>query len=377
MKRRILMLNYEFPPLGGGAGNATYYLLKEFSKNPDVEIDLVTSSTGKYKEYRFSDNITIYFLDIGKSPDWQNQSARELLTYSWKSFWKSHSLLRKKNYHLVHAFFGIPCGFIALLLNKPYLVSLRGMDVPFYSQKFHWLDILFFRWLSALIWKRAQIVIANSQGLCDLAYQSYAKKKIDIIPNGVDTEQFKPRSKQNNIFTVLTVARLIPRKGIQYLVEGFAKFTAKFSESKLIIVGDGPMKNQLQQKAVELRIDDRIEFPGNITHDKLPGIYQKADVFVLPSLNEGMSNSILEALASGLAIIATPTGGSSELIDKDNGIIIEPKNAQAITSALENCLGNQNKLAKMKINSREKSELYSWRRVAEKYYSVYKKVCAE
>ena len=73
------MLNYEFPPLGGGAGNATYYLLKEFSKYDDIEIDFVTSSIDEFKEEKFSKNITIYYLDIGKKGNLHYQSNKNLL----------------------------------------------------------------------------------------------------------------------------------------------------------------------------------------------------------------------------------------------------------------------------------------------------------
>jgi hypothetical protein len=82
ISRRILMLNYEFPPLGGGAGNATFYLLKEFSKNKNIKIDLITSSVDQYREEKFSENINIHFLDIGKKGELHNQSLKNLLSFN-------------------------------------------------------------------------------------------------------------------------------------------------------------------------------------------------------------------------------------------------------------------------------------------------------
>lgn len=184
------MLNYEFPPLGGGAGNATFYLLKEFSRYKDLQIDLVTSSASKYKEERFSDNIKIYYLDISKKESLHYQTNRDLLTYTCRSYFFCKNLLKRSTYHLCHAFFGIPCGFVAMKLNIPYIVSLRGSDVPFYNPRFYWLDKLFFKRLSEKIWKNSLRVIANSKGLRELTLKSFSSQKIEVICNGVDVEHF-------------------------------------------------------------------------------------------------------------------------------------------------------------------------------------------
>lgn len=141
-KINILFLNYEYPPLGGGAGNATWYLLKEYEKMPDLQVTLVTSSTGSFRMERPSDNVTIYYLDIGKRGSLHYQSSKDLLKYSWKAWLFCRRYLKGNHIDLIHAFFGIPCGLIALLLGKPYIVSLRGSDVPFYNNRFHWLDKL-------------------------------------------------------------------------------------------------------------------------------------------------------------------------------------------------------------------------------------------
>src|SRR3989344_4881417 len=135
--KRVLVLNYEFPPLGGGAGNATYYLLKEFAKYPDLEIDLVTSSVDTFRVEKFAGNITIHFLNIGKRGNLHYQTNQKLLMYSWKSYWYSKKLMEEKEYDLCHAFFGIPCGYVAMMLRLPYIVSLRGSDVPFYNKRFY------------------------------------------------------------------------------------------------------------------------------------------------------------------------------------------------------------------------------------------------
>src|SRR4030042_6239409 len=126
---KILILNYEYPPLGGGAGNAAFYLLREFSKTPDLEIALVTSSIdNKYHLEKVGENIEIHRLPIGKrNLNMHFQTNRELLVYSWKAFWFSKKLIRhlaerKQKFDLALAFFGIPCGYIAKKLGLPFFL---------------------------------------------------------------------------------------------------------------------------------------------------------------------------------------------------------------------------------------------------------------
>jgi glycosyltransferase involved in cell wall biosynthesis len=412
--KKILMLNYEFPPLGGGAGNATKYLLKEFSKDKNIEVDLITSSTGKYRKEKFADNINIYFLDIGKNGGFHNQSQKDLLKFSWKAYKFSKKLFQKTHYNLIHAFFSVPCGFIAMLLKKPFIVSLRGSDVPFYSEKYKWLDIFIFQWLNKIIWKKAQKVVANSSDLRDLAYGTYDKKKIEVIFNGVNREEFKPRSdKQKTLpsppftkgrelafdsslfskgssrprlaeaeglrgfsesFTILSTSRLTRRKGIIYLLKAVKNLAPKYPQIKLNLVGDGDQREEFENFVKKNQLEKNVFFKGIINHDKIIKEYQNSDVFVLPSFNEGMSNSLLEALASGLALISTDTGGAKDLIDKSNGFIISMKNSQEIQKSLEFLIKNSKKLRSMQASSRKKSQNFSWEKVGGEYLKKYKKL---
>jgi len=399
--KRILMLNYEFPPLGGGAGNATKYLLKEFSSNKNIRIDLITSSSNKDKIQKFSDNINVYFLDIGKKGNIHHQSLKDLLVYSWKAYKFSKKLFQKNQYALIHAFFSVPCGFIAMLLKKPFIVSLRGSDVPFYSGKYKYLDIFIFQWLNKIIWQKAEKIIANSSDLRDLAYKTYNKKKIEVIYNGVNTEEFKPKlktrpnspfkkgrefspghppfskgdrgsSSEQEKFTILSTSRLTERKGIIYLLKAFKNLNQKYSNLKLILVGDGDQKKEFENFVKENNLQKNVFFKGAVNHDKIIKEYQNSDVFVLPSFNEGMSNSLLEALASGLALISTDTGGAKDLIDKTNGFIVKMGSTKEIEKALEILIENRKKLLLTRKASRKKALEMSWLKVAEQYLERYK-----
>lgn len=374
-KKNILILNYEFPPLGGGAGNATYYLLRSLEAFPEYHFHLVTSSVDDKRITEFTKNCTIHFLDIHKGGNLHHQSNKDLLYYSWKSLLYSVRLHRKEKFIGIHAFFGIPCGFIAMLLRIPYIVSLRGSDVPFYNPRFSLLDTLVFSRLSSLIWKRSQMVIANSSMLKALATRTSPDQQIEIIYNGVDTNEFEPSAEKKDTFTIISTARLIYRKGLNYLISGVAEFIEKQPEANIqvLLAGDGNMKVELQQQVELLNMQHIVSFLGRKNHNELTEIYASGDVFVLPSLSEGMSNSLLEAMASGLAIIATDTGGTSELITENIGYLVEKKDSQGIADALSSLYDDRQDLENKKLYSRIAAEQMSWESVAEQYLLYYKR----
>jgi glycosyltransferase involved in cell wall biosynthesis len=370
---RLLLLNYEYPPLGGGAGIATKNLFTQWSGNPDIQIDLISSAVGEYKEESISENIRIYYLDIGKKGRIRQQSLKDLLVYSWKSYFKMKELLDSNKYDLVHAFFGVPCGFIAMLSGKPYVISLRGSDVPYYSRKYSLLDFLFFRFLYKRLWGRARYVVANSIGLRDLAYRTISQYRIEVIPNGISLKEFVPM-KKNDKFTVVSTSRLISRKGLNYLIEAFAQFAQDKDDVVLEMYNDGELRGQLEGLAKKLGVGDKVKFFGDIGNEQVKKVLGKGHVFVLPSLNEGMSNSLLEALASALAVIVTDVGGTRELVDDDNGFVVRKKSSKDILKALEIMYSDRKMVERMGDNSRKRVESMDWSSIADEYFNLYESV---
>jgi glycosyltransferase involved in cell wall biosynthesis len=367
---KVLMLNYEYPPIGGGAANANYYLLQEFYNKVGIEVDLITSSPDKEKIERPAKNITIYKLGVGKK-SLHYQTFSETLTWSVKAYFLMNKLQKQKKYDLCHAWFGWPCGFFGYLnKNKlPYIVALRGSDVPGFNPRFKLLDKFFFPALSKLVWGNAKSVIANSDGLKCLAEKTW-DKEIKIIYNGVNTEEFYPVKKNNKNIVLLTISRLIKRKNLSSLIRAVTLVAKKNKKIRLILVGEGPEESDLKKLASGLKAP--VTFMGRISHGKLSEIYSMCDIYVLPSLNEGMSNTILEAMASGLPIITTDTGGTKELVD-DNGIILKNGSAEEIRDEILNICSDKKKMMEYGRKSRETAKKLSWKNVASEYLDVYKK----
>jgi len=399
---RILMLNYEYPPIGGGGSYACKSILQVFA-NKNLNVDLVTSSPSDYFETEtINESVNIYKLPVNKK-DIHYWTQQEILTYSWKAKQFIEKLLLEKTYDICHTFFGIPCGAVAYLFkeNLPYVVSLRGSDVPGFNDRFSFQYVLL-KPLINKIWSESSAVVANSEGLKELALESSPSQDISVITNGINISDFKPDTNfinnyinnnlnnsinninndlNNNInnhtynkskkLNIVCISRLIERKGINFLLEAIKKLKKK--NIKLILVGEGKQENELQELAKDLEITDMVEFKGYVDHDDIADIYQESDLFVLPSFNEGMSNALLEAMASGLPVISTDTGGTSELID-GNGILIQKGNSNEIAQAISKVMDDPETLMQMGFKSREIAETMSWEAVAEEYCRLFMEI---
>lgn len=381
---KVLFLNYEYPPLGGGAGNATFYLMHEYAKMKGLNVDLITSShDNSFHLEKVGENIRIHKLPIGKNEkNLHFQSQKDLVVYSWKAYRYCKKLIRQNKYDLTHSFFTVPCGFLSLRLkNKykiPYIVSLRGSDVPGYSERFSRI-YGFLKPLIKIIWKNSNMVVSNSEGLRDLSLKSKPNQKIEIICNGIDTKVFKPNEelgRKDEFIITLGGTRITPRKGIKYLIEAVKKISDVYPKISVTIIGEGNEKESLRELSAELGIKDKIKFIGHVDNSrKVIPYYQEASVFVLPSLNEGMSNAMLEALASGLPILATDTGGTRELVENgENGFIIRMKDSRDIAEKIEILIKDEELRQKMAQKSREKALEMSWETVAKKYCEIYKEI---
>ena len=382
---RILFFNYEYPPLGGGAGNAAFYLLREFSKIPGLYIDLITSSEDdQYHLENVGDRIKVHKLNIGKNKrNLQYQSRKDLLIYAWKAHRFGNSLAKNCRYDLALAFFTVPCGFLAQLAGKknkiPYVVSLRGADVPGYADRFSALYKIFLPIIKK-IWSGASAVVANSEGLKQLALKSSANQEIKIINNGVDLAEFRPKSPAaenlaNGKFTALCVSRLTNRKGIEYLIRAIWQLYEKNKDIYLEIVGEGDEKEKLEKLVEKLNLGGAVNFAGFVSHEKLPEFYHRADVFVLPSINEGMSNTLLEALASGLPVIVTDTGGTKELLEEGvNGYLVRMRDAGEIAEKIGLIRKNGELKIKMGKESLKKADKFSWANAAGQYVEIFEKM---
>lgn len=376
---RILMLNSEYPPLGGGQGNANKAILDSLShSHPEVEVDLITASIDQFSLLK-SGNHQITFLDIGKkNTNYHFQSVKELLFFSWRCFFYAKKQMKQKKYDLIIAWSGIPAGYLAMRLSDhfqiPYIVLLRGADVPFYDKRWKILDTFFLQYLSPLVWKKSASTIANSKGLRDLAYRTSRKKKIDLLYNGIDQTIYHPAfEKKRNIAQICCAGRLNPVKGFDLIIRAVANLSRP---CHLKIAGDGPQKERLNALIKELGVEDRVTLLGRKGKEELIALYQESSLFCLPSHQEGMSNALLEAMACGLPVVSTNVGGAEELVD-GNGIIVPCGAPKALQDALEALLFDEKKLLAYGKRSLEIAKEFSWDSIANQMLTLWKKIIEE
>jgi glycosyltransferase involved in cell wall biosynthesis len=198
---------------------------------------------------------------------------------------------------------------------------------------------------------------------------------IRIIPNGIDTEKFHPSKKQS--FTkpiqALTVGRLISRKRIDLLIEALACAKELGLDIHLNIAGQGNLMARLRRLASKLNLADEVSFMGRIPPERMPQLYRDNDIFVMSSDHEGMSNAMLEAMASGLPIITTRCEGVEELI-ADNGIIVENPGKTDIAAAIKLLTQDRKTYKSFSDVSRKRAAMFNWSSMATQYIEHYKKI---
>lgn len=332
------MINYEYPPLGGGTAIACRYLLHELKKLP-IRVELLT---------------------FKKNNHLHHQSYWDLFRFFCFSTFKT--LAHKGDYDLIHAFSGLPGSVAAFLSGKPYIVSLRGADEPGYEPRheFFW---KLFKPLMGYIYRRARSLDTNSLYLKKLVLKTWPDLTIKVISNGVDTAKFYPAKKPVQQPIILSTSRFGQRKGIEYLI----KALPLIPKAEFWLAGGGILEPKLKQLVKKLHLSSRVKFLGPVPHAQLPALYRRAKVFVLPSLSESQSNSLLEALTTGLPVVATDVGGNPELVKKNNGLLVPPADSQALATAT-NFVLNQT-WPKINLGRR-----YSWKIAAAQYGQLYRQL---
>jgi glycogen(starch) synthase len=369
---KILIINSEFPPIGGGAGNASSNIARQMVTKGHSVIHLTTQFKDFPHEEDWHGVKIIRVPAIRKRLD--RSSPMEQILYMIGGTWGALRVLKSFEPDVVIAFFGIPSGPIAWLLKGiggvPYVVSMRGGDVPGFRpydfKIFHRLIGPFLR----VIWRNASALVANSNGLRNLALAFDPSAEIQIIPNGVDLKTFTPVERDWTSPRLLSVGRVVFQKGLDLGMWAMAQIPQL--EWKWTIAGDGGYREELEAQAKHLGIADRVDFVGWQSKEQLTALYQQANLFLFPSRHEGMPNAMLEAMASGLPVIASNIAGSEELVvHNKTGLLFPSEDREALKEDLLRLLPDAALRRQMGDASRLRVEdQYSWEEVANRYLTI-------
>ncbi|HID91008.1 TPA: glycosyltransferase family 1 protein [Candidatus Bathyarchaeota archaeon] len=305
---------------------------------------------------------------------------------------KIMELLRERDFDIVHAHHAFsPTSLLSIAAAKKLGIPavLTNHTIPFANDaRYFWtpmgLSLLFpFRRYIT----RADRVIAVSKAAADFIEHFVPRRKIVIIPNGIDIHRFDPINRHATIGNtaavtegkpiILYVGRLVHRKGVHVLVEAMPIVLKEFPGAQLLIVGDGYMRGLLKLLVKSLKLEASVKLLGLLPDDGLLKLYEVSDVFALPSLyGESFGVVLLEAMAAGKPIVASRAGGIPEII-KDNvtGILVKGGNKDDLANAILKILSDPDLAKLLARNGRKMVEnKYSWSVVAEDIERVYREL---
>lgn len=376
---KILIANYEFPPYGGGASKVSYELARRLVASGH-EVHVLTSRFGDVPKLESIDGIIVH-----RVWSWRKGvhdcGLRGAFTYLLSALPRLRYILNTESIDLVHYFFGLPTGFLSLYSHSirgvPYIISLRGSDVPLYdldSRKLvfmHWLT----RPISRHIWSRAAKVIAVSGGLRELATASIPGVDVDVIYNGVDvagSSDTASSKRDDSCLRLLCVSRLIPRKGVADLLHALS-ITSDI-EFELTLAGTGPSFDTLHELAQTLDIADKINMVGYCARDQVAEHYLNSDIFILPTHSDAFANVVLEAMSAALPVIACDVGGVAEkVIDGKTGLLVAPGQPMLLAAAIRELAADKSKRLKFgRAGQQRVQEHFTWSRNAERHVAAYR-----
>jgi phosphatidylinositol alpha-1,6-mannosyltransferase len=371
------MLNNEFPPLGGGTGTVNQVLLSRFAQVPWLEIDLITSAPGRQaEEVSFAERVRILKVPVHPR-DIHHASNRELLTYAARALPLALRRHRAAPYGLCFAWSALPAGAAALALRRlaglRYLVRVCGPDIPGFEQRYGPLYPLLTPAIRR-IWRGAETVVAKCQGEADMIRAVDGGVRPSLVPNGVDLDAFPPGEPvpDEGPLRLLCVARLIERKGQRHLIDAVRKLVDDGIEVTLDLIGTGDARLAYEAQVRALGLDGRVRFLGYVPREEIARHYAAAHVFVLPSYNEGMSVATLEAMAAGLPVVTTRTGGTAELVEEGiNGLVFEWADVRTLAGHLRTLALDRTLARRMGAGSRIRARCFSWDAAAEHYLGLF------
>jgi len=288
--------------------------------------------------------------------------------------------IRKEYLDLIHAHVYFPAGIMAIILGKifklPVIIEEHAEIVDKYRQYNVWKKLKDFVRvkLAKFTLNKAQLLVIVSKSLQEHIESFGIKSRCKIVPNVVNMRFFSqtPKNKDGKK-RIIFIGILTPRKGIPYLLDAIKIVISKRKDFFLDIVGNGPFIGDYKRMAEELDITEVVKFHGKITDVKKLKLLQTSDFMVLPSLYESFGVVLIEAMACGKPVITTLSGGQKEFVNKDNGILVPPKDSEALAEAIDYMLDHYSDYSPEKI-SRYVLERFSPKVVGRQLHETYLEV---
>lgn len=329
------------------------------------EVYLIALSTDIKGSISKDQNITLY--RIPKLP-----GVLDSITFLFLSVVIGLWLVRAKKIDTLDASDPLSAGMAGIILKYltglPLLVHVQAELFNLPVERFTLRKIRSARTIATLVCNRADRVRTVSKKVAEQAISAgVAAEKIVVLPSRCDTAQFDPEIwkesgrvirhqlgwEKNRI--ILFIGSLNISKSVGNIIDAFSLLLRRFPDARLLIVGDGSLREELLEQVKKLELVNAVFFFGGVSYDNVPSMLAAGDLFVSPSLDEGMPRSVLEAMSMRLPVVVTPVGGNPEIvIDGENGLLVPPKDPHALEEAMASLLSNPEKMQKMGIVGRNR-----------------------
>lgn len=355
---RILVLIHEFPPIGGGGGRAAQDICRGLAARGH-EIRVLTAHLDGLLERDIQEGYEVIRLRSGRKQAFR-ASLSVMAGYLLKASWEGLRLVRTWRPDVIHVHFAVPAGPAAMLISRlsgiPYVLTAQLGDVPGGTPE---KTDRWFRWIYPLtppIWKSAAAVVAVSEFTRMLALKHYPVE-IKIIPNGVDCKSLGPdKIRLGSPPQIVFAGRFMTQKNPVQVVRTLASL--RDLPWFCTMFGDGPLHREVEIEIAKQGLQERFSLPGWVKPEEVIDWFHQSDILFMPSRTEGLPLVGVQALATGLAIVAGDVGGFIDLVEPDvNGSLIDPDSPEQATQAIRKLLTNPEVLRAQ----RESSQQIAWR----------------
>jgi glycosyltransferase involved in cell wall biosynthesis len=375
----VLICLDHYPPSDGGIEVVAENLANELVANGH-EVAVLTLGSEEYGEYEHRDGVGVY---RGKRIDLTDIIGLQS-SISHNSPLKLRKLLREFDPDIVHVqgrfFFNTILG--AIFANNPFkdrpklVTTFQVGDIDNISGVGGSVGRIYDQFIVRGLLSRSDGVITVSNAVAEYVQSlGIPRKETTVIPNGVDCEEFTPqRDTEDDDVDIIYVGRLIENNGPDTFIQALPSVFEQAGErASVVIVGDGPMKSELEAKVASLGTENSVTFTGRVSHDRVADLMASAKVFCRPSLTEGLPLTTLEAMASGCPPVVTPVAGVPEIVEHETtGKLVSVNDVEDVAQALASLLKDPEERSTISTAAREfVVGNYDWESRAESALQVY------
>ncbi len=383
---RILVINYEYPPIGGGGGFVTRDILEQIVKFGH-NVSIITSSFQGLKRHEIVNGVEVFRVPVLHRKKMEVASLPSMLSYFPSSVFNAPFLLNGRKYDIINTHFAIPCGPAGYILSKlfrvPNVLSLHGGDIfdPSKSLSPHKTPVISTT-VQTMI-NRADRVVAQSNDTKTNAYRYYKiKRAIDIIPLGIKPTVFEKKTRHDfglnhNEIVFSSIGRLVKRKNLDDAINILAKIKNRY-RFKFLIMGEGPERAHLERLIKQFHLEGMVRLMGNVSDEVKFQLLHLSDCYLSTALHEGFGLVFLESMECSLPIVCYNRGGQNDfLINKKTGFLVDVGDKNAFHDRIIELIQNPDMKDEIRYYNKNLVKKYYISSCAERYISTFQEAISE